>query len=187
MKKIIFTILSVVLLIFAGCTDNVTSVNQPSSSSNKHILKIIGKDGLNLGLLNSKSKNISGELGGSLIYDGRNNSENDPVSFFVVLTIPTDAFSGSTTFSITMDEQNASIVFTPHMVFNNPLNLDLTFTDLNLSSLDLTKGNVGFYYVDDEGNFTPVENSGIIVNTVTGTLGVINAKINHFSRYAFAQ
>ncbi|MCL5027849.1 MAG: hypothetical protein M1480_02385 [Bacteroidetes bacterium] len=186
MKKIIFAIFSVVLLIFAGCTDNVTSVNQPSSS-NKHILKIIGKDGLNLGLLTSKSKNIIGELGGSIIYTGRNHSENNPISFFAYLTFPKNAFIGRTDFTITMDEQNASVVFTPHMIFNRPLNLDLKFTGLDLSSLDLTKGNVEFYYVDDEGNFTPVANSGIFVNASTGTLGVINAKINHFSRYAFAQ
>ncbi len=188
MKKIILSIFSVALLIFAGCTENVTSVNTPVTSK-KQILKVVGKDGLNLGLLNAltRTKSITGDLGGFMFLGGRNNSENFPVSYFVTLTIPPKAFSGKTDISMTLDLENAAIVFTPHMVFNKPLNLNLTFTGLDLSSLDLSKGNVGFYYVDDEGNFTPVQNSGIIINSSTGTLGVLNAKINHFSRYAFAQ
>ncbi len=187
MKSLFFSLFFSALLIFAGCSDNTTGVNQPTTS-NKKIIKMLPKKGFNLGLQLSKSQRINGEQGGSILLIGdENSSDGNNVFYAADLQIPSGAFLGSVDFTITTDPQDAAIIFTPHMVFLRPLNLDLTFSDLDLSQIDLSNGNVGFYYVDDNDNYTPVENDGVHVNISTGTISVKNAQINHFSRYAFAQ
>ena len=85
-----------------------------------------------------------------------------------------------------MTNAYAGLDFSPSMTFNKSLYLSLSFTGLDLKSMGITNSNVGFYYVDSNGNYTAIPNSGMFVNLKTGTLTVIGAKIDHFSRYAFA-
>ncbi len=188
MNRIVSLLLASVLLFFAGCTDSGTSINQPASSSKKELIKIPPKSGLTSELQISLSQLIDGDEGGSMILSNSYVSLNgNIVSINADLEIPEGAFNGNRNITMTADDQDAALDFSPHMVFDNPLTLTLTFTGLDLSSLGLSNGNVGFFYVDDSGNLTAVPNSGIFVNVNQGTIRVRNAQISHFSRYAFAQ
>ena len=73
----------------------------------------------------------------------------------------------------------------PQMTFDNPLNLNLTFSGLDLTGVNPSE--VNFYYIDPDGNLEIAENDGITVDIANGTLSVKNAKIPHFSRYGFAK
>ncbi len=187
MKKLFYLVVLAGLFFF-GCSDlGTNNVNQPVNS-NKTIVKIPAKSGLDSELGLSVSKNIDGNRGGILVLtSGFNGDDGSNVGVFATLKIPRGAFDGSTTISMAADIQYAGLNFAPHMVFNKPLNLNLAFSGLNLKELGIKDGSVGFYNIDDSGNLIPVPNNGVFVNYENGTIRVLGAQIDHFSRYAFAQ
>ncbi len=186
MKKLLL-LLTFLGLIIAGCSD--TSNNPVAlKPSHKSLIPLPEKSSLSTETQFSVSKTINGEEGGTInlvrfYFSFRGNL----VFVFAHLNIPANAFSGSKTITLTTDDQYAAVYFDPHMNFNIPLNLTLSYTGLNLAQMNLNTSNVGFDYFDDFGNAYPVENEGINVNLFHGSLSVINAKIHHFSRYGFSR
>lgn len=186
MKKLLL-LLTFLGLIIAGCSD---SSNNPVSikPSQKNLIPLPEKSSLSVETQFSISKTINGEEGGSINLVRFYFSFRGKLVFvFAHLEIPKNAFSGFKTITLTTDDQFAAINFDPHIVFNTPLNLTLSYTGLDLSQMNLNSTNVGFDYFDDSGNSYPVENEGINVNLFHGSLSVINAKIHHFSRYGFSR
>ena len=187
MKKIFYLLLTAGLFFF-GCSDVGTNVVNQPASSNKTIVKIPAKSGHALVTDLSVSKNIDGSKGGIIILKtGFDAEDGNQVGVFATLKIPKNAFSGNTDISMAADQDYAGLIFAPHMVFNKSLNLNLTFTGLNFQELGIKNDKVGFYNIDDNGNLTPVPNNGVFINYATGTIKVVGAQIDHFSRYAFAQ
>ncbi|MCL5029168.1 MAG: hypothetical protein M1480_09130 [Bacteroidetes bacterium] len=186
MKKL-FYLFVLAGLFFFGCSDVGTNVVNQPVTSNKTILKMPAKSGLDSELGLSISKNIDGSTGGILVLtSGFKGDDGSKVGVFATLKIPRGAFDGNTLISMSADLEYAGLDFAPHMVFNKPLSLNLAFSGLNLEELGIKDGSVGFYNVDN-GNLIPVPNSGVFVNYETGTIRVVGAQIDHFSRYAFAQ
>ena len=187
MKKIFYLLLAAGLFFF-GCSDVGTNVVNQPSSSNKTIVKIPAKAGHSSILGLSVSKIIDGNKGGILILNSKFDAEDGgQVSVFATLKIPKNAFDGTTNISMAADQEYAGLIFGPHMVFDKPLSLNLTFTGLNFKELGIKNAQVGFYNIDDNGDLIPVPNNGVFINYFTGTIRVIGAQIDHFSRYAFAQ
>ena len=58
---------------------------------------------------------------------------------------------------------------------------------MNLDNLGFTKSDkkVDFVYFNDLGAIEPITNMGASLNYQNGSLRVISAEINHFSRYGF--
>ncbi|MGD1006383.1 MAG: hypothetical protein ABR980_04025 [Ignavibacteriaceae bacterium] len=194
MKKL-FLFIAAISLFYFGCTDVATnSVNQPVNSSKQMIqlpAKSVSsvKSGLSIesasGL--SVSVNINGVIGDILFLDGNYTDVNGNKIFaLATLIIPGGAFSGKQTLTMACDNTYAGLDFSPSITFNKSLYLTLSFSGLDLKSMGITNSNIDFYYVDGSGNYTAIPNSGVIVDRKTGTLTVIGAEINHFSRYAFA-
>jgi hypothetical protein len=135
----------------------------------------------------SVTENVNGAIGDIMFLNGNyTDVSGDKIFAVSTLIIPGGAFSGRTAITMSCDNTYAGMDFSPSMTFDKSLYLTLSFTGLDLKSMGVTNSNVGFYYIDNNGNFTPIKNSGVFVDLKTGTLTVIAAKIDHFSRYGFA-
>jgi hypothetical protein len=187
MKKL-YIILAALSFFYFGCSDVATNnVNQPVNSG-KQLVQLPAKAGLSTEDGLSVSENVNGAWGDILFMSGKYTDVNgNKISALATLIVPGGAFSGKQTLTMACDNAYAGLDFSPSMTFNKSLYLTLAFSGLDLKSMGINNGTkVGFYYVDASGNTTPIPNSGVFVNMKTGTLTVIAAKIDHFSRYAFA-
>ncbi len=187
MKKLLL-IITFLGLMLAGCSDTNNNPVNPNTAAKKQLIPLPEKSSTSTETEFSVSKTINGEEGGTINLVRFYFSFRGKLVFvFAHLTIPQNAFEGTHTITLTTDDAYAAVNFDPHMQFNIPLNLTLSFTGLNLGALGMNSTNVGFDYFDDYGNAFPVENDGINVNLISGNLTVINAKIHHFSRYGFSR
>lgn len=188
MKKLLILAVLVTGIFFFGCSDLVTNNSSQPVSSGKQFVKLPSKAGLSKESSLSTSESVNGSRGDVIFLRGTYTTENgDQVSMFANLMIPRGAFEGTVDISMSADDEYAGVDFAPHMTFNKPLTLTLAFSGLNLKELGITRENAGFYFVDESGNLVEVPNRGISLNYQTGTIMVIGAKIDHFSRYAFAK
>ncbi len=187
MKSIIYIVAAAFILLLAGCSENGTSVNQPATQQ-KQLIKLPQKAGLSKATGLSITKKVNGSVGSSIVLRGSYlNSDGKLVTVYGSLKIPAGAFEGEREITMSAENEYAAVDFYPHMTFDKPLSLTLVFAGLDLSELNLSNGKVGFYYVDDRGNMTPIANKGIVVNNLLGSVMVLGARIDHFSRYAFAK
>ncbi len=172
---------------FFGCSDVVTNTPNQPVTSKKTIVKLPAKTGLSKDGALSVTETVNGNKGGTMSLSGSLGDEEESVSVSANLVIPSGAFDGRKDLIMTADESAAGLDFSPSMVFDKSLSLDLTYSGLDLKELGITRNSLGFYYVSSNGQLSPVPNDGITVNFRTGTISVTGAQIDHFSRYAFAQ
>jgi hypothetical protein len=186
MKKL-FLFISALSLFYFGCSDvSTNNVNQPANSG-KQMIQLPAKSSLGTESGLSVSDNVNGAWGDILFMSGNYTDVNGNKVFTIAtLIVPGGAFSGKKTLTMSLADSYAGLDFAPSMSFNKSLYLTLSFTGLDLKSMGITNSNVGFYYLDGSGNLVSIPNSGVIVNLKAGSLTVIGAKIDHFSRYAFA-
>ena len=86
-----------------------------------------------------------------------------------------------------IDDQIAAAKFTPHMVFDIPVELKLEFEGISINEIQNIGRKYDFLYFDDNGNTEEVNHSDIIVVQWAGKIMVEQAFLNHFSRYAFTR
>ena len=188
MKKLLVLAAIATGLFLFGCSDLGTNNTTQPVSSSKQIVKLPAKASLSKASTLSVSKDVNGDRGGVISLHGSYTDANgNNIRTLAELLIPRGAFDGTVNISMATDNEYAGLDFAPHMTFDKPLRLTLAFSGLNLQQLGITKDNVGFYYVDDSGNLMEIRNNGIFLNFRTGTITVVGAQINHFSRYAFAK
>ena len=186
MKKILAAALILIAGTYFGCSDNITST-EPSLKTASSVSWIalsknsaLAKEG-NL----SVSEKIVGNKGGDLSLSGSYPGAGyNTVYVNAELTVPKRAYHGAKTLTMEIGD-DAVVDLYPQMTFDNPLNLNLTFSGLDLTGVNPSE--VNFYYIDPDGNLEIAENDGITVDIANGTLSVKNAKIPHFSRYGFAK
>ncbi len=206
MKRIKLLAITLVLSLgFLSCSD--TTLNGPEPDNNSvnyseysNSFQKENPQNRNFDYQNNRevSKVINGRIGGvihlSAIYKhhiSRINKRRDYnleiVTVNATLIIPPGAFEGIRRITLIDDYKTASIYCYPDMTFDKPLYMNLIFTGLNLSTLDLTENNVEFGYIRTDGTVDPCINDGITLNPLHGAVGVVRAQINHFSRYAFTR
>jgi len=101
--------------------------------------------------------------------------------------VPKGALNNDVLITMTLDTTVVGVKFQPEgLVFNQPAKLDFHVDHLNQIP-DLPP--LGFYYVDDGGNFNPVsyENLENHVHPDHSDLNLNDAYIQHFSIYAFGR
>jgi hypothetical protein len=103
----------------------------------------------------------------------------------VKLKIEKDCFSGIVDITMTVDDVYTAVKFTPKMVFNKPIDLDVKYRGLDPDQLILTSSNYDFLYIDDNGDTETIPTNGVVVNAELGEIFVKKAKLSHFSRYVF--
>ncbi len=193
MKKFLLTFILAALFLF-GCSD--VGVNPKVPVNNNQVATTLNKttDFDNGGQSHEKfsmhfinpffiSKKINGKEGGVISLKG----SWDFGGTSATVTFPPNSFKGSRRISIVINPLDASISFYPHMVFNKTVELDLSFKGLDLQQLNLDPGQVHFYCEASSGQLSPVSNSGLNINMEHGSLEVVNAQLQHFSRYLFAR
>ncbi len=198
MKKLFVTVAVLVVAILSGCTDNITNTPQPpnnSKSLGKWQLLSSLRQNSTAGYSLSKSDNstdqgwsysqvINGNSGGEIEFEMEYGND---VSVEVSLNFKKNSFDGKKTITVTPDPENFDIDFSPSINFNKPVSLDFEISGVDLSFLKADKQNrkISFAYVADDGSLIEIKNDGVIVDIKKGKITVRNARINHFSRYAF--
>ena len=185
MKKILILI-ALAGIIFAGCTDvKLNNVSPPDQGTNK-LIPIPRRTGLSSETAYTTTKTIDGSVGDTMTINASYMGDNGKlVTLNLTMTIPAGAFNGMQTITLTADDQYAAVSCTPSMVFNQSLQLNYTYTGLDIKSLNLPKHTNGFYFISDSGNFVAVASTGFVIDKSSGTLSVTGAQINHFSRYGW--
>ena len=207
MKRIKLLAITLVLSLgFLSCSD--TTLNGPVQDNNsvnyssEYSNSFQKENPLNktLGFSDNKvvTKVINGRTGGvinlsaiykiddSLTYKG-NKSNRQIINVSATLIIPPGAFEGTREITLIDDYKTASLYCYPSMTFDKSLHLNLTFVGLDLAKLGFTTDNVKFGYMRADGSVDPCINDGITLNPLHGAVGVVRARIEHFSRYMFSR
>jgi hypothetical protein len=128
------------------------------------------------------TQNVDGSSGGVILYD-------DKVGNITVkgsLTVPVNAFNGIMEISATFDNRNTTQIFGPSpFEFQQPLLLTLEYTGVNLNGVNPSE--IDFYFIGTDGQYYKAEYSSIEVNPSLKLLKVVNAQLNHFSRWGWAK
>jgi hypothetical protein len=134
----------------------------------------------------SVSAEVDGSVGGRIDYENYYVSEDgDSISFYIDLFIPPMAFEGIRTITATFDSVYAAIHFTPSMEFDSALHLFQGFKGLDLS--DYQTGTFDFVYTRDDGTTELISKTGTQVIVPQGLVRVMNAQLEHFSRYGWVR
>jgi hypothetical protein len=186
MKSLISLAILAALLI-VSCTDTPLA---PIKSDNKSVqlIKLPPKAGLHVENDCFVTKTINGDQGGTLkIKESYVAIDGHTVKIDVKLKIKKNSFSGEATITMWVDDNNAAVWFTPHMVFNKPTELDVKFEGIEFNELKLTNGNYDFVFINDNDSIEEIDHNGVKVKENKGKISVKKANLNHFSRYAFSR
>jgi hypothetical protein len=200
--KIFSSLLIAAVLFLAGCDTGFdpvsvtqkTELQKPPALSlgsgnsiiNYDIIPLPARSPIFLDSVFTISKTIVGELGGQIILDRSYISDRGKlVTMLVNLIIPPNAFPGQRRITLTIDRNFSVVHCLPAMEFNFPLTLVQTFTGLDLQ--DYQAEDIDFVYIKKNGLIEEVERTSITVVKSLGILTVLNAKLNHFSRYGWVR
>ena len=188
------TVISILLFSFfwiLGCDSSPdlsvnSTENNSTGSTTFEKIKLPSPSALWKDSLITMSQTIDGSVGGRLILDKYYMSENgDSIKVKVDLIIPADAFQGTKTITITVDQTDAAVHFYPAMVFNDTLRLFQSFEGLNLDGY--STGTIDFVYIRDDGTAELLKKNGTQIILPQGIMRVQNAKLIHFSRYGWVR
>ena len=193
--KTILAVLFFTLFVIWGCENsNDLSVNnfEPDYNSslsrmgNYEIIPLPNKSQLWMDSVFTMSKEIDGSVGGRMIMEKYYISdEDDSVVMKSDLRIPAGAFQGTKTITMTVDNENSCIHFSPSMIFDDTLRLFQSFEGLHLENYQT--GTIDFVFIDDNGSIELIKNNGIQVVVPQGIVRIQNAKLVHFSRYGWVR
>ena len=104
------------------------------------------------------------------------------------------AFDGVKVITVSASFDSISLSFFPHMIFADTdlVRLTANFTGINLNSLhsiksqDTTGSKYRFCYFGDDNSYEIINDDSISVSNASSQIGVKNAQLKHFSRYAWA-
>ena len=175
-------------ILLAGCADKPISPIE-SDNHSYQLIKLPPKAGLSVETKFFAAKTINGEEGGTIkINESYVAEDGHTVNIDLKLKVKKNSFTGDDVYiTMTVDDDYAAIYFTPHMVFDKPVELNAKFEGIDLNELDQATGEYDFVYLYASGFFEQVDHNGIIVEESNGEISVNKAKLNHFSRYAFAR
>ena len=191
--KTILTVLMVAIVFLFGCdTSNYLTVNpaednsytQASDFKDYELIVLPKKSALWVDSVFTISQVIDGSVGGRITMANYYISEmGDSVEFEVDLRIPSGAFQGSETITITVDSDSAAVHFYPEMVFAKELRLFQSFEGLNLENMQT--GTIDFVFIRDDGSIELIKKNGTQIVVPQGIVRVQNANLLHFSRYGW--
>jgi hypothetical protein len=185
--KIFITLIAIVSIIVLSCSDQ-TSVTAPEQTPGTNSqLKLVSLPAPTAGIsvedLYTQSMYIEGSQGGTFSEQFTYQSSTGTVSITSKLDFPQSAFWGGKTITQTFNTETASIEFGPSMTFKNPVKYTLTVTGLDLSTINTTT--LTFVYVAPDGSISGVKYDYITIDKNTNSITVVNALLDHFSRYGF--
>ena len=193
--KIAFLIFILVGITFLGCSDNFenTLVSSPVNTDqvNKSQLfepQLDISDPATTPLI-SASKLINGETGGELIIDTTYvNYQGRLLYVYAEITVQQFSFQGTTEFTMILHPELGSIELFPHMDFDRVVRVWVWFEGIDLEALGHKRtGHVDFVFFADDGNIELIPAKQSHVNMAQQTIKVMNAQLQHFSRYGWVR
>lgn len=177
MKKLL-TVVSLLVLISFGCSEQ-SSVVSPQLESNRSWIELPATNNSLQKTGFSVEEYIVGAKGGKLHI----NAHDSELKIKGKLEIPKDAFEGEMTITATVSTENTTVEFLPSpFYFDKNLEYSVKYKGVELDEDD----DIEFGYMSSDG-FVPVEYDQLIVDHERGILGVIGARIDHFSRFGFTR
>lgn len=173
---------TILLIVFIGCSKYDSPSAVELNQSEHALVKLPAtKSASSLSSQFTVQGEIKGNKGGILPF------EFELPSGVIVsgsLTFPKKAFKGEETFTIVFDNEYAVADFYPSpFQFDKALSLDFVYRGIDLGNLNIN--NLDFFYVSPDNKFESVEYSSKQVSSSEKILGIVNAKLNHFSRYGW--
>lgn len=181
MKKYLLVIALISLLVI-GCNEQMT-VNAPVNDPVKKVewLTIKSDHGLAVEGTKTWAKTIVGSTGATF---SSTKALCEYTSAYVKIQVPAGAFTGTKIINATLNCMTLYADFAPTpLTFNIPIYYTVEYTGVDLSGID--PNNLDFYYIDGSGNMVKAIYDEIYVDVANNKLGVINARLPHFSRYGF--
>ena len=192
MKYLLTTIFTIVLLL--GCQES-SNVTDPLENSTNYTFNKDPEANYDLIILPPKapewedstftvSKEIDGNIGGFIYLNKYYVDENgNQIDIEARLTIPTFAFPGVKTITITVDDDYAALHFSPAMNFTKNLKLYTYF-----SGIELNMGNhknLDFVYIAEDGSIETLKKRGVQIFPKWGILQINSVELPHFSRFGW--
>jgi hypothetical protein len=184
-KKLI--IIAAILSLLTGCSENL-QVNEPqvgTTAGPNWITLPQRSGGLSTENSFSVTKEIKGKDGGELRINEYYNGPNGEIKIIAKLKFDRNAFIGTQDITMTIDDVNGTVTYSPPMSFVKPAHLELRFEGLDLS--EINTDSVDFVYHDPLGFFGPIDYRELKVEIPRGVLELKDGKIPHFSRYGFSR
>jgi len=183
MKTALLILLLTVLLLWS-CADTPT-YHSKQDNQTYQMIKLPSKS---VETIFSKTREINGRWGGTIVInEDYVAADGHTVEVYAKLKVPRHAFTGNEVITLTVDDKFATASFSPHMVFDKPVELKMVFKGIDLEELNLTSGNYDFIFIDDDGNAETLQHDGVEVDASNGEVRLEHAYLNHFSRYGFTR
>jgi hypothetical protein len=93
------------------------------------------------------------------------------------------SFFGQRYVTMTVNDRFGTSIFNPSVTLTKPVIYNLTITGMDLRKIDPDE--VRFVYMGPDGKYYDVKYESLFVEKQSGKLQVINAELEHFSRYGF--
>ena len=137
---------------------------------------------------------IDGSQGGTITMACDTTIDGKTQTVHVNLHFQKGAFDGVKVVTVSASFDSISLSFFPHMMFDDTdlVRLNANFTGINLNSLhsiksqDTTGSKYRFCYFGDDNSYEIINDDSISVSNASSQIGVKNAQLKHFSRYAWA-
>ncbi len=193
MKKLV-TITAIFLMFLVGCSNQENSIVSPNSTNveqsaqvdlNDQTMTKVDETVIESGTVN---KIIDGAAGGTIsLKQNILSKDGQVVQVNADFEIPAKAFDGTQNITVTVDADSGRISFFPHMTFKKSCKLNFELKKVNLANMGIKPFDITakFVYFDDSGSVVPVQNYGVLMFYWLGYVSVIDAKLDHFSRYGF--
>jgi len=181
-------ILVFISLVFFSCESTENSVTT-SEQNEITALNSVNPNDVIVPQTFSITKNINGVSGGTITID-TTYTDNNGKSIYVSLNLTFDpnSFSGTKIISVTPEPSTASIQFSPAMIFNKPVKLNLNYTGVDLNALGFTSNSkVDFVYMNNNGNIEYILKDEVKIKIDKNQIYTKKALLPHFSRYAFVR
>jgi len=107
------------------------------------------------------------------------------VKVSVKMEFPPKSIDHDEKFTLTIDDETGMMSISPEMTFNKAVSLTIKLEGIDLSGLD--EDQIGFVYLDADGNYIPADFNKLKIDIGKGKLGVIKVTTNEGSRYGFTK
>lgn len=183
--KTLFTIF-LAGIIFYGCSSNSPVNPEAGKNFSYQKIKMPQPKDLRVETELVDQERIVGNLGGDLEIVGSYESIDGEVTVQAELIVPAGSYKGAKVLTLKHEGFYVDVELSPHMNFDSPVYLNVTMTGVDLSDIS-DPSELEFVYFAEDGSIEEVSYSSMTVDLENGVLQVVNAQLNHFSRYGWAK
>ncbi|MEJ2194890.1 MAG: hypothetical protein P8X73_08545, partial [Ignavibacteriaceae bacterium] len=129
------------------------------------------------------SEVIDGKIGGRLETENEFIIDNDTITIQATLDIPSNAFNSIEEIRMLINNNNLTISFFPHLIFNGFVEFDIKYAGIEVTGV--YPHSIDFIFQDSNGLIEQVDYRKIRVDNNQNSIHLEKAELNHFSRYGF--